>query len=516
VERWPPQVRSVTETLQAIADGVPNEPLCLTLPTGGGKTLIATDLITEWLECGLKSMFYTNRIMLTGQTLRSLDKQGISYGVRAAGHVTELEQAVQVASMQTEHSRVNRRQVWQPFDADRVIIDECHLQKGDVAQGIMKRHVAHGAYIVGLTATPIELGDLYGKLIVGGTKAELRECGALVPAWHYGPDEPDMRALRKVQAGLNYSENQQRSAIMRKGVFGRVLQWYNELNPTQRPTLMFCPGVAESVWFAQQFDNAGIPAAHIDGESCWIDGKIVPTKQDVRDDIAERSRRGKIKVVLNRYVLREGIDWPWIEHLILGVVLGSLQSYLQIVGRGLRACKDTDKERLIIQDHGGHWWRHGSANADFDWKLTYTNTMLAAMREDALRDKRERQPAKCPKCKMILSTRICATCGYDVKSIPLVREVVQVDGTMKEMRGDIFRPHRTYARQDGPARWERMYWRSRTERGAKTFRQAAALFAAENKWGWPDRRWPFMPVNFRDWYKMVSDVPMESLIPKGA
>jgi superfamily II DNA or RNA helicase len=47
------------------------------------------------------------------------------------------------------------------------------------------------------------------------------------------------------------------------------------------------------------------------------------------------------------------VNWPWIEHLILAFVAGSLQTYLQIGGRGLRASPETGKTQVIIQDHGG-------------------------------------------------------------------------------------------------------------------------------------------------------------------
>jgi len=62
--------------------------------------------------------------------------------------------------------------------------------------------------------------------------------------------------------------------------------------------------------------------------------------------------------------------------------------------------------------------------------------------------------------------------------------------------------------------WEKMHWRSRTEKGARTFAAAEALFAMENFWRWPSRDWPFMPRNPLDFYRMVADVSMDRLIPK--
>ena len=82
--------------------------------------------------------------------------------------------------------------------------------------------------------------------------------------------------------------------------------------------------------------------------------------------------------------------------------------------------------------------------------------------------------------------------------------------------GDIYLPRRVTKRADGPAIWKRMYYRSRTEKGRRTFAQAEALFAQENNWGWPNRAWPFMPdgSNELDFYALVDDVPLERIRPE--
>jgi hypothetical protein len=88
-----------------------------------------------------------------------------------------------------------------------------------------------------------------------------------------------------------------------------------------------------------------------------------------------------------------------------------------------------------------------------------------------------------------------------------------MDGSLVEMHGDIFRPRRVYGHPNGPDLWKRMYFRSlQPKANGRTFRAAAALFAQENKWGWPDRNWPFMPVSDYDLYLPVRDVPREMLI----
>jgi superfamily II DNA or RNA helicase len=281
------------------------------------------------------------------------------------------------------------------------------------------------------------------------------------------------------------------------------------LNPEMRPTILFAPGVQESIWFTDRFNEAGINAAHIDGEHVYVNGNVQRSTRMARDDVLEASKEGRIKVLCNRFVLREGIDAPWLQHGILATVFGSLQSYLQSCGRLLRAHPGMD--HVVIQDHGGNWWRHGSVNDDREWSLEFTSAMVSGLREERLRVKKLAEPFRCPECGMILKSLRCR-CGYmvDPKKRP-PREVVQADGALKQMRGDIVQPRRAYQRPDGSELWKKMYYRSRSEKGHRTFLAAMALFARENNWGWPERTWPLMPKLDIDLFRYVSDVPRERL-----
>ncbi len=167
-------------------------------------------------------------------------------------------------------------------------------------------------------------------------------------------------------------------------------------------------------------------------------------------------------------------------------------------------------DSVTVQDHGGNWWRHGSLNADRDWDLEKTSLMLSGMREDAMRSKKEKEPIRCPQCARILMGFSCP-CGYTVSASRKSRPVVMANGELKQMTGDVFKPRRLSKRPDGPQLWEKMWHRSRTKTGARTFRAAAALFAMENQCGYPDPSWPKMPVDPRDWYRLVGDVPAHKL-----
>lgn len=533
---WLHQEQGIGNTLLAIDRG--ERRICLSSPTGGGKTRMIEELIHRWTEEGLRTTLYTNRRLLLDQLSSVLDSAGIDHGIRAAGEANRPHCPVQIASIQTEGMRAIRGGDMLS-EAHRVVVDEAHVQTGPEAREIMKRHGDAGAVLLGVTATPLGIGDLYDHLIVSGTTSELRQCGALVAARHFGCDEPDLAAWKKAgklkgwAEGDDMSERQAASVMMTNGIFGRVGKWFLKLNPEMRPTILFAPGIAESRWFAQQFFAAGITAAHIDGDYIWRNGEEYPATREARQEVLDGSRAGRICVLCNRFVLREGIDAPWLSHGIFATIFGSLQTYLQSGGRLLR--HHDSLSQVTIQDHGGNWWRHGSLNADREWRLEYTSGIAHGMRAERLRGKlckecgvklkprrplclacgalNETEPGRCPECAQIVTGPRCP-CGWVSKSGKRSRAVVSTDGTLKELTGDVFKPHSICKRPDGPKLWERMYHRSLTEKGRRTFRSAFTLFAQENYWQWPSLDWPLMPLELFDQFRLIEDVPYERLVPK--
>jgi DNA repair protein RadD len=506
MSRWRHQILALQEIPRLLAAG--RRRICLTTPTGGGKTLIICDLIEWAVAQGWKVVLYTNRKLLIDQLIRVLNSHGILFGVRAACHHDDRQRDVQISSLLTENSRVLKRQLWQVHGhGEKVlaIVDEAHLNAGPVAQKILNRHIMDGGAYVGLTATPIDLSHLYEKLFVAGKPSELRACGAIVPAYHYGVDEPDMQGFKQNVKTGEYRDGDVTKAVMTKCILGRVLDNYQKLNPDQRPTLLFAPGVRESIWFAEQLTKSGICAAHIDGEGIWIGGEYKRTQD--RGWLLDEMRAGAVKVLCNRFVLREGLDLKEVSHVILATVMGSLRTYLQSVGRGMRVAEG--KDRLTIQDHGGHWWRHGSVNVDRQWNLSGTENRIADMRADTIREKKEAEPFRCVQCGMVrLSGLTCPACGFE--STKRTRMVIQENGVLKEHEGDIFKPRVVRQKKDTAQLWTQYYYRARNSRNHMTFRQAEGLFFLEQDY-YPPRTLPLMPTDPADWFLPVRDVPKERL-----
>jgi superfamily II DNA or RNA helicase len=519
---WPHQEFSFKEFLE---QSKRFSKILLTIPTGGGKTRVAFAAIKHYVSMSKRATLYSNRKLLVSQISKNLEDSGIRHGVRASGYQDNRERSVQISSIQTEVQRVLKTKRWQLANSDLVIVDEAHLMGTGNSQTLLEMHAKSGAKVLGLTATPLDLGHLYEHLIVGGTNSQLVDCGALVPAHHYAPDEPDLKHIKNIKVGKDLTESQNVKAIMVKGVFGRVIKHWRKHNPDQRSTLLFAPGVKESVWFAEKFYKEGISSGHIDGEDVWINGKFYKSDQAAREALIDGSRSGEIKVVCNRFVLREGIDMPWLYCGIFACVFGSLQTYLQSGGRILRSHSSLD--HVVIIDHGGNYHRHGSLNSNRNWSLEYTSEIVANMRDDQLRFKKcrrcgkklsgpkcecgtinEVEPLKCPECDRVLNKPQCP-CGWESSSHTKSRCVIQSDGTLKIMKGDVYRPRVVCKKSDSERIWESHYYRAK-KRGA-TFRQAEALFAMENNWQYPSRDLPLMPRDLIDFNRRIVDVPRERL-----
>lgn len=503
IDLWAHQQRGVQGVIEAIAAG--DRRIVLTAPCGAGKTRMMTTLLewaqSEWWSAAL----YTSRRLLFDQTHRVLESHGIEHGLRASGHKPALLKDVQLCMTQSELAAVYKQKRRELHRAKLVLIDEIHMQGGGAMQQIIQDHYDNGGATVAFTATPLDLEGEWDRLIVAGVNSELQRCGAHVKAYHYCPDEPDLKHIKQYKVGEDLTDKDNSKSIMRPGVFGRVFDNYVKLNPDGKPTILFAPDVAGSLFFAEQFYKQGVRAAHIDAKQIWLDGEYLPSDDETRAMVLKGSQDGSIGVLCNRFVLREGIDLPHIGHCIMACVFGSLTSYLQSGGRVIRSHPSLTE--VTVQDHGGNYVRHGSLNADREWELGQTSYRLTGMRAEAMRQKPETEPIVCPKCGACrLSGPKCHKCGHSCNTRS--RQVVQINGDLKSVEGPTYKPHRIKQMPDTAKKWERYYYSQR--RANRTFNQAYGWFMHEEHY-YPPKSLPLMPKDPADWFEKISAVPKERL-----
>ncbi len=539
---WPHQVRGVADITNAIESG--KKRMCYTSVTGSGKSWIICSVIEWAVERGMRVVLYSNRRLLTEQLMGQLQKDGISFGVRAAEydeHVND-EAPVQICSIQTDQARIigkrkkaklldnpaiARRQ-FPLFPADLVIADEIHLQCGPIAAAIFDEYCEMGAAIIGITATPLGVSHVCKELILGCNTSEGRRCGALLPARVFACPEIDTSKIERVKtSGGEFSLADIRKHCWSQAIYGHVHTHLLRNNPDMRPFLLFAPGVEESVGFDKHLNSMGIKTAHIDGEDCVVNGERYKSSRDVRKQIIADVKSGHIFGVTNRFVLREAVDIPELYMLILACPIGSLLSYVQIVGRVLRNHHTLD--HTVINDHGGNYWRHGSPNADRDdiWLEFFNDpdgeSLPTDERMENIRKEKEECPLCCPKCgsvQLMPKTGRCYNCSHDLRK-KNGRVVIQRDGSLLEVTGLPVKPRREVKTKDMQEAWSRAYWASKRVGGklyGHSFAQLRGMIASGHFSGFeklrgqfPSEGLPFTPKSSVDWFRSTKDVPAMNL-----
>jgi superfamily II DNA or RNA helicase len=401
------------------------ERTCITSPTGGGKTRCILEIAKKCSEVGWRCIIFTHRKLITSQSSNVFGELGLDHGIIAAGYEGWPIMGTQIASIWTINSRYMKGDGPELPPADVVIFDEAHGQTFEVARKVMAHYRSTDAKIIGFTATPVGLGGIYDHLIIAGTNSELRAVGALLPCRTFAPTEIDLSRMRRMQNDEFVAADIQ--ARMKLSVIcGRVIESYREYNPENQPGIVFGPSLGGSVYLRDKFIAAGYRAAHMDYK----------TTMEERADIIAASKAGDLDIITNFFLMREGLDLPWLKIMVLANSFGSISNFLQAGGRLLR--NHPSLSEVVLQDHGSSFANFGSLNMDRSWRLRDTNSSIRKARKKEQEGRKEDDPTEicCPKCKgyrFAGTGSECPHCGY--VSGRGVRVVLQVDGTLKEMKG---------------------------------------------------------------------------------
>lgn len=480
---------------------------CMVAPTGSGKTVMMADLLMD----PQPQLLLTHRRILLEQTSQVLTSYGVTHGIRAAGHGTNFAAPIQLGIVNTENLKAHKSKKWPRHNPAVVHIDERHAMTGEMTRTVELNYMATGASVVGWTATPNELGGICDHMIQVVTVPELIRAGHLMAPVVYGPDMPDMKKVEKAkrQSNGDFSSADIRKVWHPAMIFGRVLSHYHALAREGCGTILFAQGVKESLWFAERLSERGVKAAHIDGNSVWVDGEFYKSDPEKRQEVFARVESGEIKVLCNRFVLREGFNLPKIGHCILACVFGSRSSYVQSVGRVLRPYPG--RSHAVIVDHGGNWLLHPAIDSGAPWEMKESQRVLAQDRVEKMRDRKLQEPINCPQCNCIRATGdTCPQCGY--RTLKRSRPVVQVDGTLKLVSGAAFPSRPVTPRPDDAKKWEHAYYGAQKYHPDHTFQQVYSYFAVKNKWRWLPRDLPLMPIRSRHWFRKIGEIDKHELI----
>lgn len=396
-ELRPYQAEAIDRLRQSLASGK-RRPV-LQLPTGGGKTVVAGEIIRLAREKNKRVAFCVPALSLIDQTWDSFEAHGISdVGVMQAQHPrTDPDASVQIISVQTLAKREYPA-------SDLVIVDECH-RKSEVIEKWMTDAAWQKVPFIGLSATPWTrgLGKQFDDLIVSATTAKMIELKYLAPFRVFAPSHPDLKNVRIV-AG-DYVENDLSVAMGKNELVADIVETWQKRGD-DRPTLCFCVDRAHAKHVQEKFEAAGVPCGYIDAF----------TDRGERAIIRDKFKRRIFKVVCNIGVLTTGVDWPEISCIIFARPTRSEMLFVQIAGRGLRI--DEGKTDCLYLDHSDNHIRLG-------FVTDIVHEALDDGKQTAKAEPRKAPlPKECPKCSFLRPPRVstCPACGFKPEVHSHVRE----------------------------------------------------------------------------------------------
>lgn len=363
--------------LYRIFEVLENEPdnynLLYQLPTGGGKTVVFSEIVRRYIKHhNKKVVILTHRVELCKQTSKVLTGFKVKNKVINSQVKTlpdQDEYQCFVAMVETLNNRLNDDQ----FTLDNigmVIIDEAHYNS---FRKLFK--FFQNCFILGVTATPLSsniklpMHDNYNKLIVGDDIGTLIKNGYLSKAETYSYDV----ALNTLKVGINgdYTVKSSEALYSNSLMLNKLLYAYEEVSKGKK-TLIFNNGINTSKDVYHAFQRAGYNIRHLDN-TC--------SKQE-RKEILKWFKHTKDGILTSVSILTTGFDEPTVETIILNRATRSLTLYFQMIGRGSRILDDKNKFQVV--DLGNNIARFGPWDQKVDWQhiFKYPDLYLENIRDD--------------------------------------------------------------------------------------------------------------------------------------
>jgi superfamily II DNA or RNA helicase len=395
---FPDQTEILDAARQSMAT---NQSTLLQACTGFGKSVIAAKIAKSVADKGRRATFSVPRIQLAMQLGNTLNSYGVEVGYIGGGLAKNPFAPIQVCVTDTLHSALDQVQV-----SDLLIADECHVG-GDRLGEIIDKWRSKKKRIIGMSATPCRMDgkgmDTYFQDMVCGPQMRwLIDNGRL----------NKYRALiTEVSRDAVYGAEVDASDYSKK-IFGDAADHYLKYAKGMR-ALAFCRDRKHSKETAEYFNQAGIPAAYIDGN----------TKPADMIRIVQAFARREIWVLCNCQIATYGWDLSalsgmdaTVEAIFMLRHTASLPYYMQIVGRMLRVGKHVS----VMFDQASTIATHGYPCDHREWTLDGKKKKTVGERNQPVR--------QCGQCFFVhMPKPICPSCGHVYPIRETTAEHVEAD-----------------------------------------------------------------------------------------
>ena len=333
------------------------------LPTGGGKTIIFSEIVRQYLKLKKKKVVVlTHRIELCNQTSKVLSDFGVlNKVVNSKASLDDQEHySCYVAMVETLNNRLLDDKL-DISDVGLVIIDEAHYNSFTKLLKFFS-----SSFILGVTATPLSsninlpMTDNYDELIVGESISELIKNNFLARANLYTYNV----GLTSLIVGANgdYTVKSSEELYTNNDMLSKLLLAYEE-RCLNKKTLIFNNGINTSLIVYDTFKKAGFNIRHLDNTA---------TKKQ-RSEILKWFKETPDAILTSVSILTTGFDEPTVNCIMINRATKSLTLYYQMIGRGSRLLKD--KNTFEVIDLGNNFYRFGEWGSDIDWHKIFRNPM---------------------------------------------------------------------------------------------------------------------------------------------
>lgn len=327
------------ESVEAIDNLQQGEKGLIVIPTGGGKTVIMSEMCKRAKGRVLIVVINKELREQTIDKIKQMCGEEVSIGSVQA-NLDEVDCKIVVATRQSlthkKSTRMDRMLNYGEFDI--VLFDECHIAV-DQCLKIIKQMDNSNCKTLGFTATPFnkEMTKIFDKITYSKDIMWMIENEYLVePKAYQVQTTTDISKVKSV--GGEFIQSELEEAVNNDERNDLIVKAYKQYAFNQKYTLAFCTGIDHSRDLCEEFNRQGVSCAYVDSTL---------TKEE-REITLSKFRNGEFKVLCNVNVLTTGFDFPELSCIMFCRPTKSKILYVQCLGRGLRI--SDNKENCLVLD----------------------------------------------------------------------------------------------------------------------------------------------------------------------
>ena len=384
------------------------------IPTAGGKTVVFSTMVQEWLQA-----WPTSRICVLAHVKELLTQAedklkkiwpNAPVGIWSAGiGRRERNCPITIAGIQSIYKRAFDFEPW-----DILIVDEAHLIPTN-GEGMYRRFIKDARLmrphlrVVGFTATPYRIAGghianprhVLNHVCYEANVRNLIKDGFICQLTSKAGESVADTSAVPIQNG-DFVQDALSSVVNTDALVSAAVREIVAKGQNRKCWLIFCVSVDHARHVSQELAVQGITAPVIVGE----------TPPEERARLLEAYDKGEIRALCNVNVLTTGLDVTRIDMIAMLRPTQSTSLYIQMVGRGFRL--HPGKENCLVLDLAGNIERHGPIDA----------VEVRTSGSGSKRDPSDPPAKMCPQCREMIApaTAQCPACGFEFPPREIVHD----------------------------------------------------------------------------------------------